>query len=804
MMRRLLPVAAVALVLAAVVQIFSPGPLQAEPRITGGTLTSPAGLCPLKHTDVDARITGPLARVTVTQEFENPFSQKIEAVYVFPLPTNAAVDDMTMLVGDHTVKGVIKPREEARRIYDNARRSGQVAGLLDQERPNIFTQAVANIVPGAKVKIVISYVETMPYEAGSYEFRFPMVVAPRYIPGRPTGQQAGGWSPDTNRVPDASRITPQVTPEGTRAGHDISLKVAIDSGVPIESLLSKTHDVAIDRPGPDRALIHLKDKAVIPNKDFVLKYDVAGRRVQDAVLTHHGSKGGFFTMILQPPERVAVAEVTPKELVFVLDTSGSMMGFPIEKAKEAMRHALNGLNPRDTFNLITFAGDTRILFPHPVPATAENLEQAQRFLETRRGSGGTEMMKAIRAALDPSDHQGNVRIVCFMTDGEVGNDFAIIDEVKRHPNARVFSFGIGSSVNHFLLDNMARYGRGEVEYVGLRDDGSAAARRFHERVRNPLLTDISIDWGGLPVSELSPARVPDLFGAKPVVISGRYNGSGSGTVRLRGRMAGRDFVRDIRVDLPASQPDHDVLATLWARRKVDDLMAQDMRGLQRGQFPEDLKRQITQLGLDYRLMTQFTSFVAVEERVVTEGGTPRRVEVPVEMPEGMSYEGVFGNENVMEKRTMMMPASGVVGGVPGGVAGGVPGGVLGGIMPSVSARRAAIPLQEAVPPPTPPPVYAAPREMKDSAASPKASPAIASLIARVKAGGRPSVDEAQFVFGDKARVRVTITAGMPLETLRRLGFELTRTEGSVMVGQIAVDKLEALVKLPGVVFVDRW
>jgi Ca-activated chloride channel family protein len=798
MLRRLIPFAACAAAIAGLVQVFSPGPLKAEPRITSGTLTSPAGLCPLKHTDVDARISGPLARVTVTQEFENPFSQKIEAVYVFPLPANAAVDDMTMLVGDRTIRGLIKPREEARRIYDDARRRGHIAGLLDQERPNVFTQAVANITPGAKVKIVISYVETMPYEAGAYEFRFPMVVAPRYIPGQATGKQAGGWSPDTNQVPDASRITPPVTPEGTRSGHDISLKLAIDAGVAIENLVSKTHDVAVNRPSSTSAVVQLRDKTEIPNRDFVLKYAVAGRRIADAVLTHQDKRGGFFSLILQPPERVAVGEATPKELVFVLDTSGSMSGFPIEKAKEAMRHALAGLNPRDTFNLITFAGDTHILFPQPVPATPENLATAQQFLESRRGGGGTEMMKAIRAALDSSGQRDAVRVVCFMTDGEVGNDFEIIAEVKRHPDARVFSFGIGSSVNHFLLDNMARYGRGEVEYVGLRDDGSAAARRFHERVRNPLLTDISIDWGGLPVTDVTPAQIPDLFSARPVVIAGRYSGSGGGVVRLRGRMAGRDFVREIRVELPASRPEHDVLATLWARRRVDDLMAQDMAAMQRGQFPEDLKRQITQLGLDYRLMTQFTSFVAVEDRIVTEGGEPHRVEVPVEMPEGMSYEGVFGSEQGVRAAKLSAGRGAGFGPGVGGVIGGVIGGYR-GAPPSPMTQSVQVMAETAPPPPPPPPR----QEFKDKLAA-KTSPRIAALIARVKAGARPAVDEAHFVYGGKAQVRVTVAAGAPYDKLRALGFELVRTEGGVLVGRIAVEKVEALVNLSKVIYVDTW
>jgi Ca-activated chloride channel family protein len=273
--------------------------------------------------------------------------------------------------------------------------------------------------------------------------------------------------------------------------------VNLDAGLALDAVQSTTHGVAVERPGPTQAVVRLKNQATIPNKDFVLRYDVAGRRIADAVLTHRGERGGFFTLILAPPERITPAELTPKEIVFVLDTSGSMHGFPIEKAKEAMKLALEGLNPRDTFNLITFAGDTHVLFPEPVDASPENLRKAQAFLASRSGGGGTEMMKAIRAALDPSDSQQHIRIVCFMTDGYVGNEEQILTEIRRHPNARVFSFGIGSSVNRYLLDNMARQGRGEVEYVALTDDGSAAARRFHERVRNPLLTDITIDCGAL-------------------------------------------------------------------------------------------------------------------------------------------------------------------------------------------------------------------------------------------------------------------------------------------------------------------
>lgn len=614
----------------------------AQGGYTSGALTvvdssgKAKALCPLKHTEVKAEISGFISRVVVTQQFENPFKDKIEAVYTFPLPQNAAVDDMTMIVGERTIRGKILPREEALAVYEAAKSSGKVASLLDQERPNIFTQSVANILPGNQIKITISYVETLSYVNGAYEFVFPMVVGPRYVPGAPTGQMQGnGFAPDTDRVPDASRITPNSPPPAMRSGHDISLDVTLDAGLILDSVNSKTHDVDTQRTGSHSARLRLREGSTIPNKDFVLRYDVAGRAIQDALLTHRSDKGGYFTLILQPPDRVTAEDVRPKELVFVLDTSGSMQGFPIEKAKETMKLALDSLYPSDTFNLITFAGDTHVLFSKPVPATRANLNRARLFLGTRSGSGGTEMMTAIKTALEPSDDQSRIRIVCFMTDGYVGNDMEIISEVQKHASARVFSFGIGSSVNRFLLDKMAEAGRGEVEYVNLNDDGSAAARRFHERVRNPLLTDISIDWSNLAVADVYPQRIPDLFSAKPLILTGRFTAAGRGTIRLKGKLGGSDFVREIPVELPETMALHDVLAPLWARARVDHLMNEDFAGVQSGNMRAELKDTITQLGIEYRLMTQFTSFVAVEEMTVTDGGQPRRIDVPVEVPQGM-------------------------------------------------------------------------------------------------------------------------------------------------------------------------
>src|SRR5262245_6780219 len=649
------------------------GGWQAGDGVTQGQLRivdqqgKPGGLCPLKHTDVRAEVSGFVARVTLTQEFHNPTEEKIEAVYLFPLPPRSAVDQLTMDVGGQVIRGEVKRRADAQRLFAQARTEGRVAALLDQERPNLFTQSVTNILPGNTVKVMISYVEALPYENGVYEFTFPMVVGPRYIPGEPKpGAEPAGedqqQSPaGTDQVPDAARLRPPRIPDGMRPGHDISLELTLDTGVPLEQIKAELHEIDVDRNGHHQAVVRLKDKDVIPDRDFTLRFGVGGLQIADAALAHRDVRGGYFTLMLQPPNRFSAEDVTPKELVFVLDTSGSMSGLPLETAKRVMELALEGLYEHDAFNLITFAGDTHILFDKPVPATKENLRKARQLLEGKQGGGGTEMMKAIRAALADTDAQDHIRIVCFLTDGEVGNDMEIINEVMRHPKARVFSFGIGNSVNRFLLDKMAEHGRGEAEYVflnrGARNDAATAAvaaQRFYERVRSPLLTDISVDWNGLPVADVYPKRLPDLFSARPLFITGRYTGAADGAIRLRGKTAGGEFQREIRVDLPETEPRHDALASVWARARIDDLMAQDYRGLQAGTTGKDVEEEITQLGLDYRLMTQFTSFIAVGDVVTAPGEAPKRAEVPVAAPNGTTMSMVGG---VNESVTVMSVAS---------------------------------------------------------------------------------------------------------------------------------------------------
>ena len=519
----------------------------------------------------------------------------------------------------------------------------------------------------------------------------------------------------------------------------------------------------------------------------------------------------------------------------MLDTSGSMSGFPIEKAKETMKLALEGLNPQDTFNLITFSGDTAILFPEPVPATKENLARALKFMEWHVGEGGTEMMKAVKAALDPSDSADHVRVVCFMTDGYVGNDMEIINEVEKHPNARVFAFGIGTTVNRFLLDQMAEQGRGEVEYVSLKEDGSAAARRFHERVRNPLLTDITVDWGGLPVADVYPRRVPDLFSARPVVLTGRFTGVGRGVVRIRGRMSGHIYEREIAVNLPDSQPEHDELATLWARRRVDELMGEDYAGLQRGSVREGLREAITGLGLEYRLMTQFTSFVAVEEMTFNEGGQPRRIDVPVELPEGVSPKAVgdFG----------LIGFTGGISGVGYQFSAGRMSASVGYLMPNspptVTLSTRVLPEKagaaQASAGTAQPNAGAAqqnpantksanvaelvdseevvrvegnvsPEQQKELALRAKLDPWLFAVVERLKQkGSQPSAEEARFVRDGKAEVQIWLTEKSPevLAQLKQLGFEvlLDPRTAKLVIGRLPVEKLAALADIKAVRYV---
>lgn len=633
---------------------------------TGGAL----GTCPLKHTAFDAEISGTIARVSVTQQFHNPFSEKIEAVYVFPLPEDSAVDEMEMKVGERVIKGQIKERGDAQKIYSDAKKKGHVTSLLDQERSNIFTQSVANIEPGQQVTITIRYSLTLPWKDGFYAFELPTVVGPRYIPGAPIAAPTAMPSlfsnetstphtkhptpvyqttpaAPTDAVPDASRITPPVAQEGYRAGHDLSISVNLRAGIPIEEILCETHTIHIERTDADksRALVRLQDGSTVPDRDFVLRYRTAGESITDSLLTHTDERGKFFTLVLQPPARVKAEQIVPRELIFVLDTSGSMSGFPIETSKALMRKAIENLRPQDRFNLITFAGHTAVMAPKPLDNTAPNRQRALRFIDTLEGQGGTEMMKAINTALAGNIDPNKVRIVCFLTDGYVGDDETIVAAVKKHARTtRVFSFGIGCSVNRYLLSSMAREGKGEAQFVLSHSTAEAAANRFYEQIDAPVLTDLSLDFGDLAVEEMHPVRLPDLFAHQPLVIKGRYTKAGTGTVRLSGRNAAGRYQRDLTITLPETNAENAVLASQWARAKVEHLTLQAMNPDASEKACGEVKKEIISLGTSYALLTKFTSFVAVDAGHITQDGDSTIIPVPLDIPHGVIPSTTFGSD----------------------------------------------------------------------------------------------------------------------------------------------------------------
>ena len=603
---------------------------------------------PLMHTKVKADISGYIARVEVQQKFHNPYKEKIEARYVFPLPENAAVNEMFMKIGDKIIYSEIHERQKAKKTYEEAKKKGHRAALLEQERPNMFTQTVGNIMPGDEIIITIRYSQDLKYKNGEYTYFFPTVVGPRYIPGNSIGRQAGGFSPDTDAVPDASGITPQVIPPGFRSGHDIEITVNINAGTEVTSVDSISHHI-LTKKGKVTT-VELKPFDTIPNKDFILCYKVTGEDPTTGILTHKQDKGGFFTLMINPPDKVKPEKVTPKEMIFVVDCSGSMSGEPISKCKAAMRHAIANLNPDDNFQIIKFSDSANGFSRKLVPNTTKNVKKAMRFINEMRGTGGTQMIEGIKAALDYPELNNKIRIVLFMTDGYIGNENQIIKAIKKKlGKARLFSFGVGSSVNRFLLESMAEAGRGRCEYIPLNEDTKKVVSEFYGRIRNPLWTDIRIDWDGMEVSELYPAQIPDLFSKTPVLVVGKYKSSGKKNITITGNVNGKQYSQTLNVNFPAKSKANKVLSILWARKKIHEL--ESGRNFNYYSISEEVKQQIINLALKFKLLTRFTSMVAVERDIITDSKlASRTVDIPVELPEGVNFNGVFGKAHLTLKR----------------------------------------------------------------------------------------------------------------------------------------------------------
>ncbi|MCP4709209.1 MAG: VWA domain-containing protein [Planctomycetes bacterium] len=587
---------------------------------------------PLKHTDVKAGITGYIASVNVTQQFQNPFDSKIEAVYVFPLPQNAAVNEFIMTIGERRIRGIIRKRAEAEKIYAEARLQGYTASLLTQERPNFFTQKVANIEPNKQIDVNIHYYNTLQYMDGWYEFVFPMVVGPRFNP--PGSTDGVGAVARGNRGASGQSTEVQYLEPKERSGHDIALSVDLNAGVKIEELLSTNHVIARSYPSDQQVLIKISPNDSIPNKDFVLRYKVAGDQLKSSLVTHRDQRGGYFTLMLYPPAELKSIKRAPMEMVFVLDCSGSMSGEPIAQAKSAVERALRSLEPHDTFQIIRFSNNASQLGPNPIPATSANIRRGLDYVKSLKGTGGTMMIEGIKAALDFPHDPEHFRLVSFMTDGYIGNEAEILGEIqKRLGDARIFSFGVGSSVNRFLLERMAYMGKGAVAYIGLNDSAAAVVDEFYDRISHPALADIQIDWGDMIVSDVYPSRISDLFIGRPVIVTGRYNGDGNTSIRINGNAGGRDQQITIPVRLDDPRATHPGLACVWARKKIADL-ANRSTYQNNGELPQ----QIENLALSYSLMSAYTAFIAVDSSARTGGDHGFTVNVPVPIPDGVKYE----------------------------------------------------------------------------------------------------------------------------------------------------------------------
>lgn len=634
-----------------------------EVQPTRGSLLYPTGEpdrplaeLPLAGADVRVHIVGYVARVEVRQTFNNPFKKALEAIYVFPMPDDAAVGDMFIRVGDQRIRSAVERRARAAERYQKARKSGRLAALLEQERPNIFTQSVANIEPGKEVLVHIRYDVPLRYVGGEYEFVYPMVVGPRYIPGRAIGKSGSGRASDTDQVRDASRITPPVRKPGSPAGHNVSLEVTIDPGTRIDRITSPTHKVRIDKArkvGAHAFKVTLPPGQQIPNKDFVVRYRLANASPRPVVAAQVDDEGGYLALTLHPPAQ-ARELVSPREVVFLVDASSRMAGEPMSLVKRALRHGLDQLAPDDRFRLVRFDGAAHALDASALAPTPRNLRRATSWLNAIHAAGPTDVIAGLRAAFDGATDAGRQRVVVLLTNGHVGNERAVFDEIARHTGGggRLFALGTGSSSNRYLIEGAAAAGRGAADYALLAEQPDAAVDRFFDRVRAPVMTDVTVDWRGVEVSEVVPAALPDLHAGQPLSLVARFARGGKGHVVVRGKVKGKpvsfrtsiDIVPDRRElgGADSESPTHraagvvqGVIARLWARARVREL------ALQHAGAPAVVEREVTRLALRHGLVTRYTSLVAIGEKVVDDDGARRTFVIPVEMPEGISYDAVF-------------------------------------------------------------------------------------------------------------------------------------------------------------------
>lgn len=600
-------------------------------------------LVPLVHTNVALDVRGLAAAATVTQQYANTSSEPIEAVYIFPLPHDAAVYDMEIRIGDRIIRSAIREREEAKRVYEAAKSEGKRAALLEEERPNIFTASVANIMPGDRIDVQLRYVEPLRWEDGRIRLVFPMVVGPRYIPGTQALGYAGtGSAPDTEAAPDASRITPVLRNPDSRPGHDISLAVDLDPGFAAASIRSVSHAVDVRPLDGGRKRVTLADGATIPNKDFILDIQRA-ESVQPGAslfLSPAADSGETHFLLAAYPPTVQPKKRAPLEALYLIDVSGSMAGVSIAQAKEALLQALDNLAPGDRFDIIAFDSGFCEFSPQPLPASGENLEAARRFVQGLQAGSGTEMLPALLALMRKPAASGFLRYIVLLTDGDLGNEEEIFAALRSDlGQARLFPVAIGSAPNLFLAAKMAQFGKGTLTHIADVEEVREGMGRLIAAIESPVLSDVKLTFEGVETAEVYPKRLPDLFLRQPLLVYGRIAKGRTGKLRLTARMDGKPY--ELVLPLEASKASfHPGVTTLWARQRVEDMM-DDWRRADEGAKTE-IRGGVIAHAIRYRLVTRFTSLVAVEEIVANASGKSNQVPVPAELPEGWVMEKVAG------------------------------------------------------------------------------------------------------------------------------------------------------------------
>lgn len=638
-----------------------PGAQAAEPArqevrlgdVTAGRLlfrTTEPGVylpAPVVMTDVRMQVGGLIARVTVSQRFYNPTDRWLEGVYVFPLPEDAAVDHMRMRIGERLVEGRIKPREEAKAIYERAKAEGRKAALIEQERPNLFTNSVANIGPGEDVMVQIEYQQTLRYDAGGFALRFPLVVAPRYLPERPgvattvsQGGAAAGAEDD-----DPARISPPVLRPEAGAVNPVAIEVTLDAGFPLARLESPSHKIEIAEAGPGRRVVTLAEGAVAADRDFVLEWrPETGAAPGLALFAERLGGQDHLLLMLLPPERPLKRQaIPPRELIFVIDTSGSMAGPSIRQARQALKTALGGLRPDDRFNVIQFNDATQSLFPEAVAASPENLARAGRYVAGLEAEGGTNMAPALtRALASGGTEAGRLRQVVFLTDGAVGNEaelFALIHAGLGE--SRLFTVGIGSAPNSYFMRKAAAFGRGTFTHIGAAEAVGERMAALFAKLEAPVLTDLEVEFPGAERVEAWPRLLPDLYQGEPVVLAARLPRA-AGRIRVTGKFRDEPWQAELPLAGGRESPG---IATLWGRRKIEALMD----SLHQGAKPEEVRQAVLEVALAHHLVSRYTSLVAVDATPSRPGDeTVVRREVPLNLPAGWDFDKVFGTQPVQK------------------------------------------------------------------------------------------------------------------------------------------------------------